>query len=351
MQYQESYDNSGLLTGDINATVNGVLCTLDCTEAVIDEAKQKGCNLVVAHHPIVFKGLKSLTGKTYVERTMISAIKNDIAIYASHTNLDHAWSGVNRKIAQKLQLQNPQVLSPIKRQLRKLYTFVPQGQAHHVRQALFDAGAGHIGNYDHCSFNQAGTGTFRGNAASNPHVGQRGSDHEENETKVEVIYPFHVEKEVINALRSAHPYEEPAFDILVLENTHNRLGSGMVGTLETAIAEAEFLKMLTKVFHVACIRHTALRNKPIQKVALCGGAGQFLLPEAIRQGADIFISADFKYHEFFDAEKRIVIADIGHFESEQFTPELLKEILVEKFSTFAVLLSEVKTNPVHYFIS
>jgi len=350
-EYQEGYDNARLIVGDPNAKVEQVLCTLDCTEEVVREAIEKGCQLIVAHHPIVFGGLKSLTGKNYVERTVMMAIKNDVSIYAIHTNLDNVWTGVNRKIGEKLGLQDLKILSPKKEVLLKLFTFVPHASLESVRNALFAAGAGSIGDYDHCSFGQEGAGTYRGNEDTNPAIGTPGSDHTEPETKLEVVLPIHLQRQVVAALIQAHPYEEVAYDLIRLENMYPRLGSGMVGELTTETAMSSFMKDVSKSFKLKALRHTPILKQKIKKIAFCGGAGRFLLPDAIASGADVFITSDVKYHEFFDADGKIVIMDIGHFESEQFTPELIKEYLDEKFPTFAVLLSEAGTNPVHYYIA
>ncbi|WP_205509254.1 Nif3-like dinuclear metal center hexameric protein [Longitalea arenae] len=347
---QESYDNAGLLTGDAGWTCSGALCTLDATEEVILEAVQRGCNLVVAHHPIIFGGLKKITGKNYVEKTIITAIKNDIAIYAIHTNLDNVISGVNGMMADKLGLVYRKILAPREATLKKLYTFVPPAQLEDVRSALFEAGAGHIGNYNECSFGVTGTGTFKGGEGTNPFVGQPGERHYEQEEKIEVIFPAYLQTALVRALRTAHPYEEVAYDIVNLANTHAGIGSGLIGELPEALPEMAFLKQVKQAFGLPLIRHTALRGRPVKKIALCGGAGSFLVSKALAAGADVYITGDMKYHEFFDANGRLIIADIGHFESEQFTIDLLAGILQEKFPTFAVLKTALKTNPVHYFV-
>uniref|UniRef100_UPI003217CEE6 Nif3-like dinuclear metal center hexameric protein n=1 Tax=uncultured Draconibacterium sp. TaxID=1573823 RepID=UPI003217CEE6 len=349
LRLQESYDNAGLIVGDVNAEIDSVLVTLDVTEEVIEEAIQKKAGLIVAHHPIVFSGLKKITGKNYVERTLLKAIKNDIAIYAAHTNLDSVEGGVNGKICEKLRLENCKILQPANGQLKKLVTYVPVDHANKVREAVFAAGAGHIGNYDSCSFNTHGQGTFRGNATSNPFVGEKGQQHYENEIRIETIFPVYNQGKIINALLQAHPYEEVAYDIYSLDNKFNKVGMGMIGTLPTQKNETEFLQQLKTTFNTGVIKHTALQNKKVKKVAVCGGAGSFLLNQAIAAQADIFVTGDFKYHQFFDAENKIVIADIGHFESEQFTKELFYELLTKNFPKFAVHLSEVNTNPVFYF--
>jgi dinuclear metal center YbgI/SA1388 family protein len=346
---QEGYDNAGLLTGNPGWACTGIITALDATEAVVQEAVDKKCNLIVAHHPIVFGGLKQITGKNYVERTVIAAIKNDIAIYAIHTNLDNVLSGVNGKMADRLGLVNRRVLQPKAGQLKKLIVFVPEAQAEQVRQALFAAGAGHIGNYSECSFNSSGTGTYKAGEGSNPFAGQVGSRHSEPEVKVEVVVPTWLAQPVVKAMIQTHPYEEVAYDIIDLFNTTTQIGSGLIGELPQPMAETAFLEHLQAGFGLKTLRHTPLLGKPIQKIALCGGAGSFLTRTAITAGADAYITADVKYHEFFDADGRLLLADIGHYESEQFTIDLLFDVLREKFPTFAVLKTGVTTNPVQYF--
>ncbi len=345
---QESYDNAGLLTGQTQWECTGIICSLDATEAVINEAITKKCNLIVAHHPIIFGGLKKINGKNYVERSVILAIKNDIAIYAIHTNLDNMITGVNGKMAAILQLQHLSVLAPKENTLKKLFTFAPADKADQIRQAIFEAGGGHIGNYSECSFNADGTGTFKGGEGTNPFVGQPGTQHQEKETRIEIIFPAFLESRIITALKTAHPYEEVAFDIVALANQHQAIGSGLMGMLPNPIDEKQFLALLKQVFGCAMIRHTALSGRQIQRVALCGGAGSFLVSKALAAGADAYVTADMKYHEFFDADGRMLIADIGHYESEQFTIALLQEVLEQKFPTFAVLKTAIITNPVHY---
>ncbi|MBY0480198.1 MAG: Nif3-like dinuclear metal center hexameric protein [Chitinophagaceae bacterium] len=350
LAYQENYDNAGLIVGNPLWECTGVICTLDSTEAVILEAKAAGCNLVIAHHPIVFKGLKKITGKTYVEKTIITAIKNDIAVYAIHTNLDNIFEGVNQVIAQKLGLIHRNILQSKADQLAKLYSYVPSSDLESVKNALFAAGAGQIGNYSECSFQTVGIGNFKGNANSNPTIGIPEKKTELEELKIEVVFPVHLKNKLVHALLVAHPYEEPAYEILTLSNDNQYIGSGLRGELAEPVEERAFLRQVQNLFGLKLIRHSPLLGKPIQKVAVCGGAGSFLLPEAIASGADLFITSDLKYHEFFDADNRILIADIGHWESEQFTTDLLIDILQAKFPTFAVLKSVIKTNPVNYFL-
>lgn len=348
--YQESYDNAGLITGNHSSDCTGIICTLDATEEIIVEAVNKKCNLVVAHHPIIFSGLKKITGKNYVERTVIAAIKNDIAIYAIHTNLDNLLGGVNGRMADKLGLEKRKVLVNRENNLMKLYTYVPVKDADRVRDAIFKAGGGRIGNYSECSFNIQGTGTFKPGEGTNPHIGKEGRREETNEEKIEVIFPSYLKQRLVDALTEAHPYEEVAYDLIALSNQFKEVGSGLIGELPEEMAEADLLNLVKKQFGLEIIRHTKLIGKKVKKIALCGGAGSFLIQKALSEGADFYITSDVKYHEFFDAENRMVIADIGHWESEQFTVDLLHDVLLAKFPTFALLKSEVKTNPVSYFL-
>lgn len=348
-ELQEEYDNAGLITGMVNWNCTGVLCSLDVTVDVVKEAKENRCNLIIAHHPIIFRGLKKINGSNYVEQVIIEAIKNDIAIYAAHTNLDNILLGVNGMIAKKLGLKNIKILQPKNKMLRRLITFAPIDKAEEVRDALFAAGAGNIGKYAECSFNSEGKGTFKAEEGANPYVGEIGKRHQEAETKIEIVYPFYLENQVVKALVENHPYEEVAYDIFTMDNVHFGIGAGIIGDLEEPKAEKEFLKFIAENFKADGIRHTQFLGKPLKKIAVCGGAGSFLIKKAVQQGADIYITADVKYHEFFDAEGKIVIADIGHYESEQFTTDLIHDLLVEKFPTFAVLKTRVNTNPVRYF--
>ena len=347
---QESYDNAGLITGNSSWDCTGIITTLDATEAVVQEAIEKKCNFIVAHHPIIFSGLRKITGKNYVEQTIITAIKNDIAIYAIHTNLDNVLHGVNAAIADKLGLINRKILQPKNDTLKKLFTFVPVEFAENVRSAIFNAGGGHISNYSECSFNTAGQGTFKPGEGTNPFTGKRGIRHTEDEIKMEMSFPAWQEQAILKAMIAAHPYEEVAFDIIALENQNQQVGSGLVGELPEPVSETSFLQLLKEKFKLSVIRHTPLLDKPVTKVALCGGAGSFLIGTAAASGAGFYITSDIKYHEFFDANSRLVVADIGHFESEQHTIDLLFDILSQKFPTFAVLKTGVKTNPVHYFL-
>lgn len=347
---QESYDNAGLITGNSEWNCTGILITLDSTEKVIVEAVSKKCNLIIAHHPIIFKGLKKINGKNYVERTVITALKNDIAIYAIHTNLDNVIKGVNGRIAEILQLKNLITLKPVEHLLKKLVTFVPLKDAEKVRSALFKAGAGNLGRYSECSFNIEGTGTFKAEEGADPHVGEIGERHEEKEMKIEVIFSAYLQNKIIKAMIEAHPYEEVAYDVFSLANHLSDVGSGLIGELPEATEESVLFQTIKKVFNLKVIKHTSLPGKKVKKVAVCGGAGSFLISAAITAKADVYITSDIKYHEFFDADNKIIIADIGHYESEQFTIDLLHESIQQKFTNFAVLKTEINTNPVQYFI-
>ncbi|HEY8398113.1 MAG TPA: Nif3-like dinuclear metal center hexameric protein [Flavihumibacter sp.] len=348
--YQESYDNAGLIAGSPDWTCTGITISLDATLDVILEAAERGHNLVVAHHPIVFSGIKKLNGRNYVEKALIAAIKKDIAIYAIHTNLDNLIDGVNGRIADQLGLKNRRILQPKQHTLKKLAFFVPQAHTEKVLDAVFNAGAGQIGQYSECSFRVNGSGSFRAGDQANPFVGEIGKRHTEPEDRVEIIYPQVLERKVLEALLKNHPYEEVAYDCYPLTNTHPGIGAGLMGELEQERPVKEFLDDLKALFKVPVVRHSPLVKDRIRKVAVCGGAGSFLISSAVHSGADIYITADVKYHEFFDANDQLVIADIGHFETEQYTVDLLYDILAEKFPTFAVFKTGVKTNPVNYHI-
>jgi len=350
LAFQEGYDNSGLIIGRQDDEISGVLITLDITEDIIDEAISKKLNLILSHHPILFSGLKKFNDSNYIERCVAKAIKNDIAIYAAHTNLDSVFGGVNSKICEKLNMQNCKMLVHKQNFLKKLVTFVPIADAEKVRTALFEAGAGNIGNYDSCSFNQTGTGSFKGNESTHPYAGEKNKLHFEEETRIETIFPKQIQNRIVEALLKSHPYEEVAYDIYPLDNEFPLGGTGMIGELAEPMEELHFLEKLKEIFNCKVVKYTRLLGKPIKKIAVCGGSGSSFLSKAIAQNADIYISGDFKYHQFFDAENRIIIADIGHYESEQFTKEVFYELLTKKFPKFAVQLSGISTNPVNYLI-
>jgi dinuclear metal center YbgI/SA1388 family protein len=346
---QESYDNAGLLTGNPYGECSGILVSLDCTEEIIEEAIARNCNMVIAHHPVIFKALKKITGKNYVERTLIKAIKSDIAIFAIHTNLDNIITGVSAKMAGLLGVKNFNILAPSDSNLRRLSVYVPTDHVTVVSEAMFQAGAGRIGNYSECSFKVEGRGSFKPEAGSNPFTGEQGRRSETPETRVELVFPAYIEEKVVGAMKQAHPYEEVAFGIFEMKNPNEREGAGVIGNFDTPLSETALLALLAKTFGTPVIRHSPLSARKIHKIAICGGSGSFLTGKAIAAGADAFITADLKYHEFFDAEDKILLADIGHFESEQFTIDLIFDKLTANFTNFAVLKTGVSTNPVRYF--
>lgn len=348
LSYQESYDNAGLQVGNPQSEVDAVLICVDVTEAVVDEAIAKGCGLIISHHPLIFGGLKRLTGATCVERSVVKAITNNIAIYSAHTNIDTVRGGVNSMICNKIGLLHTRPLAPAKGDLVKIVTFVPTNYASPVLQAMFAAGAGSIGNYDSCSFSTSGTGSFRGNDLTHPFVGQTGNFHQECEVKLETIAPAHLQHNVVKALKEVHPYEEVAYDLVKLENTNPNAGAGMVGELATPENELDFLVRIKDVFGCQHLRHSPLLGNPIKRVAVCGGSGSFLIKNALSAHADIFITADIKYHDFFIPDNQIIVVDIGHYESEKFTKELFCDILREKNTNFAVHLTGINTNPINY---
>ena len=343
LAYQESYDNAGLLVGNVTDGVEKVLITLDVTEAVVREAIACGANLIVSHHPLIFRPLKSINSATEIGRCITVAIQNNIAIYACHTNIDAVAHGVNAMICDKIGLQNQKILSPRTNCLTKLVTYVPKQHAETVLEALFSAGAGCIGNYDKCSFSSDGVGTFRANEGAHPFVGEKNELHYENETRIEVVFPNEKTNAVVAHLLQSHPYEEVAYDLFPIKNTFS-----LVGDVPTPQKTTDFLKRIKEAFGCGVIRHTNIIKESISKVAVCGGSGSFLIHDAIRSKADIFITADVKYHDFFNAENKIILADIGHYESEQFTKELFYELLKKKFYNFAIQISKVNTNPINY---
>ncbi len=346
---QESYDNSGIQFGNPEDEVSKGLICLDITEKVVDEAIENRCDLIISHHPLLFKGIKQLTGQHYTQKALIKAIKHDICLLSVHTNLDSVMHGVNHKLAQKMGLNNIRVLQPRKGLLKKLVVFCPVVHAEKVRNALFKAGAGVIGDYDCCSYNLDGQGTFRAGDNTQPFVGEKGQVHFEEEFRIETILPSYLEKNVIKAMIEAHPYEEVAYDLYPLDNAFEKTGMGMVGDLPEPENENFFLQKLKTALKAHGIRHSPLTGNQVKKVALCGGSGSFLRDSAMAAGADIFVTADLKYHDFFDATDRMLLADVGHYESEQFTSEILYEIVSKKITTFALQISGINTNPVRYF--
>lgn len=352
----EDFDNTGLLTGHAANEVTGILISHDTLEGTVEEALTNKCNLIVSFHPIIFKGLKSLTGKNYVERTVIKAIKNDVAIYAVHTALDNSPRGVSAKMAEVIGLQNTRILIPKKGIIKKLTTYVPHDNAQKLRMALFEAGAGNIGNYDHCSFNIKGTGTYRGNEQSNPVIGNRGEDHTEPETYISVIFEKHYEGKILKALFKNHPYEEVAYEIHNLDNIHQQIGMGIIGSLPKPVKTEIFFNQLKEKFKLKVIRHSKIVKDHVQRIAVLGGSGSFAIENALNAGADVYITADLKYHDFYRAENSLILADIGHYESERYTKDILVQYLTKKITNFApafskgrIIVSKYNTNPINYY--
>lgn len=348
LAHAEDFDNVGLLVGDPKMKVEGVLVTLDTLENVVEEAIEKKCNLIVSFHPIIFKGLKRLTGSNYVERVVLKAIANNIAIYSMHTALDNSKMGVNAKICEVLGLKNPEILIPRAKSIKKLITYAPMADAEQIKLALFKAGAGDIGKYSNCSYSLEGIGSYKAENGANPTIGKIGEVHFEKETQINVIYSFEKEKAILNALFDAHPYEEVAYEVLTLENTNQDLGMGMVGTLDSEMDEKAFLLSVKERMNASVVRHSKLLGKKVKKIAVLGGSGAFAISASKKAGADILVTADLKYHDFYQAENQLVVADIGHFETEQFTKDLLVDYLTKKIPNFAVSLSESITNPIKY---
>ncbi|MBN1416799.1 MAG: Nif3-like dinuclear metal center hexameric protein [Bacteroidales bacterium] len=347
--YQEQYDNTGLVSGNPDDEIRSAILTLDITDEVLHEAIAEKADLIISHHPLIFTPLKSITGKTNAEMVLIKAIRHNIALYCAHTNLDNVYAGVNRKLAEKLGILNPHILAPVSGELRKLVTFVPLDHADRVRTALFNAGAGHIGNYDQCSYNLEGMGSFRGSEETTPFVGETGNLHFEKEVRIETIFPKAIQSSVIASLLASHPYEEAAYDIYRLENEFPMLGAGMIGDLDSPMKIPDFLGHIKKNLACSVIRYSGIAAGNVKTIACCGGSGSFLIPKAIAAGADAFITGDIKYHQFLDSASRILLIDAGHFETEQYTKEIFYELLIKKFPTFAIRFSKTITNPIKYF--
>ena len=348
LSFQESYDNSGLQVGLPERDISSALITLDVTEETIEEAISEKCDIIISHHPLIFNGIKRISGKTFTERILYKAVKNDIAIYSSHTNLDIFSNSVSRKMAEKLELKEVKVLSPLKNRLLKLVTYIPETHLDKVKDALFEAGAGVIGNYDMCGFTTSGKGSFRANENANPFIGEKGAIHFENEIRFETVLFSHLKEKVIKALLENHPYEEVAYDVYTLENENVEIGLGCVGSFVDEISEVALLEILSVLFNSKGVRFSKPLGRQVKKIAVCGGSGAGIISSAIASGADVFITSDIKYHNFFDADNKILLVDIGHFESEKFSGEILYDLLIKKFPKFAVRFSEKNTNPINY---
>ena len=347
--YAEDFDNVGLLVGDSSKQCTGVLVSHDCIEVVLDEALDTNCNLIVCFHPILFTGLKKITGRDYVEKVILKAIRNEIAIYALHTRLDNHPEGVNKLLSDRLGLLESKVLIPKPSGLKKLSTYVPKSDVDDVLQALHQAGAGAIGNYSECSFILEGKGQFRGNEKSQPHIGNPSEKTQVEEVQIQVVFESYLKEKIQNALITAHPYENIAYEIFILDNTLDKVGIGRIGKLAQPHTEEQFLSFVKEKLQTQLIRHSPFTRKPIETVAVLGGSGSFAISNALSQKADAFITADLKYHHFYQGGNTLLLLDVGHFESEQFIKNLIVDYLSKKLPNFAIILSHAKTNPVNYF--
>jgi|TARA_B100000530_G_scaffold129496_1_gene80886 dinuclear metal center YbgI/SA1388 family protein len=350
LAFQEEYDNCGLLIGNKDQKINSVLICLDCTEEVLAEAIKNKHNLIIAHHPIIFQGVKKIIGKNYVERIIQKAIKHDVAIYAMHTNLDNIYGGVSFQIANKLGLKNSQILKPKTNLLTKLSVYCPKSHVDKVKNSLFNSGAGKVGEfYDRCSFVSNGVGSFRPLCGASPFSGNIGKESLVEEHNIEVVFYSYLKPKMLSVLKEEHPYEEVAYNCVEIDN-FSFCGAGVIGELKKEMTLVKFLSYVKRNMNTNVIRYTNSNNKAkIERVAVCGGSGSFLLQDAIQNDADVFISSDFKYHDFFDGNNEISILDIGHYESEYFTQQLIFDIVKEKFSKLAVHLTKVCTNPILYY--
>ncbi|MDG1762742.1 MAG: Nif3-like dinuclear metal center hexameric protein [Flavobacteriaceae bacterium] len=347
--YAEDFDNVGLLVGDPSGECSGILVSLDCIEGVVDEAITEKCNLIICFHPIIFSGLKKITGKDYVERVVLKAIRHDIAIFALHTRLDNHPEGVNKVLIEKLGVSNSKVLIPKPSGIKKLNTYVPKEHSGKVLESLHKAGAGALGNYSDCSFTLEGRGQFKGNEASTPHLGKPLEKINVDETQIQVVFESHLSPLVEKALLTSHPYENVAFEIYSLDNTLPSIGMGRIGSLKQSMDEEMFLNLIKTKLNPKGIRHSPLIGRKIQTIAVLGGSGSFAISQAKQQKADAFITADLKYHQFYQGETEVLLIDVGHYESEQFTKNLIFDYLIKKMPNFAIVLSRTKTNPVNYF--
>lgn len=349
LELQEEYDNSGLQIGKYNNEIYGILISLDITEEVINEALEYGDNLILSHHPLIFSQIKKISDKNNLGKIIYKAIENNLAIYSAHTNVDNNFNGINLYISKLLNLKNPEILVPASNYLFKLITFVPESNANKVREAILNEGAGFIGNYDMCSFNTQGTGTFRPLENTNPYLGETYQLNFVNEVRIETIVPKHLLNKVVTTLLANHPYEEVAYDIYPLNNKYSKAGSGIIAELEDYMETIDFFELVKKTFNLKTIKHSKLNKKNIKRIAICGGSGAFLIKEAINKNVDLFLTGEIKYHQYFEAENKIILVEIGHYESENLIKDFFYDFLTKKLSKFAIHKSKIDTNPIKYF--
>lgn len=347
--WQESYDNAGLILGDPDRNVTEALVCFDVTPEVVDEAVRIGAGLIVSHHPAIFKGIKRINPASRLGYMIKQSLCHDIAWCALHTNLDNTLNGVNSYLCEQLGLKDVQPLAPLQDIYGKLQVYVPEAYAEKLRQALAEAGCGAGARYDACSYSSRGEGRFRAGSQAHPFSGQIGELHCEAECKIECLYPLHKTRQVLDVLRTNHPYEEPAFDLLPLRNEATGQGAGAIGNLQESMQETELLDKLKELTGTHCIRHSGFRGRKIRRIALCGGSGGSFIGNACARQADAYITGDLKYHDFADAGSGTWLVDIGHFESEKFAMELIFRFIRKNFPNFAVSISEQARNPVSFY--
>lgn len=348
---QESWDNSGLQWGDDSETVKGVIVSLDVTMDVINEAIDCGCNLIIAHHPLIFGPLKQVRKNgTEVERLAYHCIQNSIAVYAAHTNWDKVAQGVSWVMAKRIGLLNEEILQPEKDGLCNLKVMGTPRDIAEIRKAWFNAGIGNVGEYSNCSFTTDGWGTFEPSESANPSVGEKNKTEFLRENAIEILC---TKKDVSKALAIAtetSSYETIAHSIIPLKNTNDTLGFGCIGELKEALSLSDFLALCKEKYACKVVRYNPSEKiKNIKTVAVCGGSAIDFLPTAIARKADAYITADVKYHQFMLADDALTLVDVGHYESEIWAMEYLTHLISEKFHNFAIRLTTINTNSVRYF--
>ena len=347
---QEDFDNCGVQCGDVRQEISGAMVCFEMSEQVIDEAIDKGCNLVISHHPLMLKrGICKIVPTDRVGAMICKALAHNMVLYSMHTNIDSGEGGGNDAFAEKLRLRNVKVLEPHKGMYRKLVVFVPKENAETLKSALFAVGCGVQGNYDSCGYTLHGQGQFRPLEGANPHIGEENHLEHVDEERVEMIYPTGLQRAVVQAIYDNHPYEEPAFDLLPLENESRTIGLGRIGELPKELPVSDFLGYLKDNLGFIHCRYCGDETKMIRKVAVCGGGGSSFIDLAIASGADAYVSGDFKYHDFFKSYQKTLLVDIGHYEGEFFIKNIIFNLLNEKFSTFATLISKMESLEVKFF--
>ena len=349
LHWQEDFDNCGVQCGDKERELTGIVVCFDMSEAVIDEALAQGSNMVISHHPIIYKhGLKKIEPTNRVGKIIYKALENKILLYSMHTNIDSGKAGGNVLFAKKLELQNLSVLVPKENQFCKLVVFVPAENSALLKEAMFKIGCGNIGNYSHCSYSCEGIGSFKPLTGVNPHIGKHNRLERVDEERIEMIFPKNIKRQVIETLYGHHPYEEPAFDIITLENQNREVGLGRIGLLPTSMLAKDFILYIKEKLNLDFVKFSGNRDAEIKKVAVCGGGGASFISEALTAGVNAYITGDLKYHDFFIPENKMLLIDIGHFEGEHFIREIITSLLQENFNTFATHFTEVEIPVIHH---